>query len=377
MSYSIPKTMKAAQVVEHGKPVQVKEVPVPEPGPRQILVKIQASGVCHTDLHVAAGDWGDGAKCPLPTTLGHEGVGIVVKVGSDVKDVPLGTRVGIPWLHQSCGKCRECWAGWETTCTKQLQSGFSTNGALSEYALANPAFVGLIPAGLSDEQAAPILCAGVTTYKGLKESGVKPGQYIVITGAAGGLGHVAVQYAKAMGMIVIAVDGGESKMQFLKRLGADHVIDFKVTKDVSAEIKRITANTEGPHGALMLAAVAPLFTQAVKYMRPRGTVVCIALPPGNFEVPVLDIILKAVSVKGSIVGTRLDLQEALEIAAAGKVKCNVVTKPLSDIQAVLDDLHHMKIEGRVCIDFKRSNSPARSSSPGRAGSPRGGSPRKY
>jgi propanol-preferring alcohol dehydrogenase len=225
---------------------------------------------------------------------------------------------------------------------------------LAEYAVANPNFVGRIPEGLSDEQAAPILCAGVTTYKGLKESGVRPGQYIAITGAAGGLGHVAVQYAKAMGMIVIAIDGGDAKMKFLKKLGADHVIDFTVTKDVPAEIKRICGSFDGPHGALMLAAVAPLFTQAVKYVRPRGTVVCIALPPGAFEVPVLDIILKAVNVKGSIVGTRLDLQEALEIAAAGKVKCNVVTKPITDINKILDDLHHCKIEGRVAIDFKRT-----------------------
>jgi len=261
----------------------------------------------------------------------------------------MGDRVGVPWLHTACGFCRDCQTGWETVCAKQKQTGFTVQGGFAEYVVADPNFVGKIPEGLSDEQAAPILCAGVTTYKGLKESGVKPGQFVVITGAGGGLGHVAVQYARAMGMRVIGIDGGEQKMQFLRKLGCEHTVDFKVCKDVVAEVKRITGDCDGAHGAIMLAAAAATFTQAIHYVRPRGTVICIALPPGNFEVPVLQIILKAINVKGSIVGTRFDLMESLDIAARGLVRCNVSVRKLSEVNTVLEELHAMKVEGRVVL----------------------------
>lgn len=342
-------TYKAATVMKHGEKLQIVEHPMPEPGHGQVLVKISCSGVCHTDLHVAEGDWKI-PGVPVPIIPGHEGVGTIVKCGPGV-DLTVGTRVGIAWLHKACGNCKDCWGGWETVCGKQLQTGFTINGTLGQYCLASAAYVGRIPEGLSDEQAAPILCAGVTVYKGLKESMVKPGQWVVITGAGGGLGHVAIQYAKAMGMNVIGIDGGEQKRDFMKRMGADEAIDFKVCKDIVAEIKRITGG-EGAHGALMLAAVLTAIPQAVQYLRPRGCCVCISLPPGDLSASLIDVVIKAITIKGSIVGTRLDLQESLEIAASGKVKCNVQCRKLEDINDILDELRAAKIDGRMVIKMQ-------------------------
>ena len=211
-------TMKAAVVHEFGRPLRIEDVPVPEPGPDQILVKIEACGVCHTDLHAADGDW---PVRPTPPFIpGHEGVGHVAAVGRDAKGVKEGDRVGVPWLHSACGRCRYCMTGWETLCAEQKNTGYSVNGGFAEYVLADPDFVGHLPDGLEFAPAAPILCAGVTVYKGLKETDARPGDTVVISGI-GGLGHLAVQYARAMGMHVIAVDVAEDKLNLAKTLGAE------------------------------------------------------------------------------------------------------------------------------------------------------------
>ena len=213
---AIPKTMQAAVVEKFGAPLVVRELPVPTPGPGQALVEIIASGVCHTDLHAADGDWP--VKPTLPFTPGHEGAGIVAALGPGVTHLKEGDRVGIVWLHSACGHCEFCLSGWETLCLEQKNSGYSVNGSFAQYAVAQADYLGRIPKNLSFVDAAPILCAGVTTYKGLKETNTRPGEWVVISGV-GGLGHVAIQYAKAMGLHVAAVDLGPEKMALAKKLG--------------------------------------------------------------------------------------------------------------------------------------------------------------
>src|SRR5262250_3338751 len=201
--------MRAAVVRAFRKPLTIEEVPIPTAGPGEVLVKIVATGVCHTDLHAANGDWP--VKPTPPFTPGHEGAGVVVALGPGVTHLKEGHRVGIAWLHSACGHCEFCRSGWETLCLEQKNSGYSVNGSFAQYALARAEYVGRIPKNLPFVDAAPILCAGVTTYKALKETRTRPGEWVVISGAGGGLGHVAIQYAKAMGLHVAAVDLGPDK----------------------------------------------------------------------------------------------------------------------------------------------------------------------
>jgi propanol-preferring alcohol dehydrogenase len=205
----MPQKMKAAVVHEFGRPLVIEEVDIPEVPPGQVLVKVVASGVCHTDLHAASGDWP--VKPTLPFIPGHEGVGYVARVGAGVKFLKEGDRVGVPWLHTTCGHCEHCMGGWETLCDHQQMTGYTVNGGYAEYVLADPGYVGHLPANLEFAPAAPVLCAGVTVYKGLKVLDCKPGDWVAISGI-GGLGHMAVQYAKAMGFHVIAVDVAEDKL---------------------------------------------------------------------------------------------------------------------------------------------------------------------
>jgi len=340
----IPSQMKAAVVRTHGKPLDVTNVPVPQPGPGQVLIKLATSGVCHTDLHVRDGDWW--AKSKLPVIPGHEGAGIVVKVGSGVTSLKVGDRVGHAWLHDSCGACEHCLTGWETVCANQNQTGFGSDGCFAEYTVANASYVGRIPDNLSFEQASPILCAGVTTYKGLKETEVKPGQWIAIVGASGGLGHVAMQYAKVMGMKVLAVDFGQDKIDYCLKHGAVAGVDVS-KPDVIERVQKITDG--GPHGVLVLAPMISAYEQAARYLRRRGTMVGIGLPGGAFKVDVLDLILGRKTVRGSIVGTRQDLNEALVIAAEGNVRCDIKEKKIEDINAILEDLKNGKIQGRAVL----------------------------
>ncbi|TIW20920.1 MAG: zinc-dependent alcohol dehydrogenase, partial [Mesorhizobium sp.] len=230
----MPKTMKAAVVRQFGQPLVIEEVQVPTPGAGQILVKIAATGVCHTDLHAAEGDWP--VKPRPPFIPGHEGVGHVVAVGSGVKHVKEGDRVGVPWLYAACGHCRHCLGGWETLCEEQQNTGYSVNGSFSEYVLADPDYVGHLPGNISFTEIAPILCAGVTVYKGLKVTDTKPGDWVVISGI-GGLGHLAVQYAKAMGLNVIAVDIDDAKLDLAKRLGVALAVNAR-RADPAAFVKK-------------------------------------------------------------------------------------------------------------------------------------------
>ena len=337
-------TMKAAVVHAFGEVPRIEAVPVPRPGPGQVLVRVRASGVCHTDLHAADGDWP--VKPKLPFIPGHEGAGEVAAVGAGVSVVKEGDRVGVPWLHSACGTCDYCLSGWETLCPRQQNTGYSVDGGYAEYVLAPAAFAGRLPDGIGFGEAAPILCAGVTTYKGLKETEAKPGQWVAVSGV-GGLGHVAIQYARAMGLHVAAIDIDDEKLQLACGLGAEIAVNA-ATADPAAELQR---QIGGAHAALVTAVSPPAFRQAIGTLRSGGTCVLVGLPPGDFPAPIFDIVLKRLTIRGSIVGTRLDLQEALAFAADGQVRSTIEYQPLDAVGEVFARLRRGDINGRVVFSI--------------------------
>lgn len=339
------KTMKAAVVHAFGEPLAIREVPVPLPGAGQVLVKVAASGVCHTDLHAAEGDWP--VKPNPPFIPGHEGVGHVVAVGAGVTHVKEGDRVGVPWLYSACGYCEHCLGGWETLCESQQNTGYSVNGGFAEYTLADAGYVGRLPDNVGFLEIAPILCAGVTVYKGLKMTETKPGQWVVVSGI-GGLGHMAVQYAKAMGMNVAAVDIDDSKLDLAKRLGAEVTVNAR-NQDPAKYLKE---QIGGAHGALVTAVSPKAFEQAMGMTRRGGTIALNGLPPGEFPMSIFDMVLNGTTVRGSIVGTRQDLQEALDFAGEGKVKATVAADKLENVNEIFDKMRAGKIDGRIVIDME-------------------------
>ena len=335
-------SMKAAVVHAFGEPLRIEEVPVPTPGRGQILVKIAASGVCHTDLHAADGDWP--VKPSLPFIPGHEGVGYVAAVGEGVTAVKEGDRVGVPWLYTACGHCEHCLSGWETLCHEQQNTGYSVNGGYAEYVLADPNYVGHLPAQVGFEEIAPILCAGVTVYKGIRMTDTRPGQWIAISGI-GGLGHVAVQYAIAMGLHVVAVDVAPEKLALARELGAKLVVDAS-QQDPAAVIQK---EIGGVHGVLVTAVSRSAFAQALGMVRRGGTISLNGLPPGDFPLPIFSTVLNGITVRGSIVGTRRDLQESLEFAAEGLVRAHIHRDKLDNINQVFADLKAGKVHGRIAL----------------------------
>jgi propanol-preferring alcohol dehydrogenase len=337
------KTMKAAVVRKFGAPLTIDELPVPTPGYGEVLVKIVATGVCHTDLHAATGDWP--VKPSLPFVPGHEGVGHVAAVGPGVTNLKEGDPAGIAWLHDACGSCEYCITGWETLCEAQHNSGYSVNGSFGEYAIGSAAYVGHLPANPDFVRLAPILCAGVTTYKGIKETEAKPGEWIAISGI-GGLGHVAVQYAKAMGLHVIALDVSEEKLALARSLGAELAIDAR-SPDVASRVMKETGG--GAHGILVTAVSPPAFSQALKLVRRRGTIALVGLPPGEFPTPIFEVVLKRITLRGSIVGTRKDLAEAIDFAVEGKVRAHIHEARLDDINRIFSDMEAGKIDGRIVV----------------------------
>lgn len=340
------KMMKAAVVTEFGKPLVIGEMPVPAVTRGKILVKVHSSGVCHTDLHAAEGDWP--VKPQLPFIPGHEGVGHVVAVGAGVTHVKEGDRVGVPWLHTACGHCKHCLSSWETVCAEQQNTGYSVNGSYAEYVLADPDYVGHLPDSLDFNAAAPILCAGVTVYKGLKETDTKPGDTVVISGI-GGLGHLAVQYAKTMGLNVIAVDIADDKLALAQKMGADAVINATKTDPV-AEMGKLCGGAEG----VLVTAVSPTaFQQGTGMLSPRGTMSLVGLPPGNFDLNIFDTVLSRKTIRGSIVGTRMDLAECLKIAGDGKIKVEYSTEPMDNINDIFDRMRAGKIDGRIVMEIGR------------------------
>jgi propanol-preferring alcohol dehydrogenase len=263
--------------------------------------------------------------------------------------VKEGDRVGVPWLYSACGHCEYCLAAWETVCPDQQFGGYTRNGGFADYLLADPNYVAHIPDRLEPAAAAPLICAGITTYKGIKQTEAKPGEWIAISGA-GGLGHLAIQYAKVMGLQICAIDIDDGKLAHAKRLGADVVINAKAG-DPAAAVKKATGG--GAHGVLITAPSLTAFKQGIGMTRKRGTCVLVGLPPGEFPIPLFDVVANCVTIRGSFVGTRHDMAEALAFAVEGKVKADIELQPLSSINQIFDRLEHGDVASRVVLDFAR------------------------
>ncbi|SPC67310.1 probable ADH1 - alcohol dehydrogenase I [Ustilago sp. UG-2017b] len=337
---------------KQGGPVSIKDVPIQRELKRgEALVRVIYTGVCHTDLHAMLGDWPLDNKLPL--VGGHEGAGVVVALGDGADQyVKVGDRVGIKWIATSCLNCSFCRTGAEPNCPHALCSGFNVDGSFQKYAVSYANHLSIIPDALPLDQAAPILCAGLTVYKALKEAQLIPGQFVAIPGAGGGLGHLAIQYAVAAGYRVIAIDTGSDKKQLCEQLGAEKFIDFKTSKNLVDDIKAATPDGFGPQAAVVAASGGLAYQQALDYIRPRGVLVAVGLP-GNTDIKanVFFTVFRSVRVIGSYVGNRQDTQEALDIAAAGKVRTHFKKLGLSQLPEVYDDMQNGKIAGRIVLDI--------------------------
>jgi alcohol dehydrogenase, propanol-preferring len=338
--------MKAAVATSFTGPLEIQELPVPEPGPGQVLVHMQASGLCHTDIHAAHGDWP--VKPTPPFVPGHEGVGVIEAVGPGVTHRAIGDRVAVPWLGHACGHCDHCVSGWETLCEEQQNTGYSIDGGFAEYLVADATYVVPVPDGVSSYDAAPLTCAGVTTYKAIKVAGVRPSERVAVFGV-GGLGHLAVQYARLVGGTVIAVDVEEEKLELATELGADHVVNASRTDPVAA-IEALG----GADVAVVLAVIPSVFEQAFASLRRGGRLICVGLPPesdGPMSLPIFPTVLKGVSVIGSIVGTRQDLAEVFALHALGRTRVIAESRKLDDVNAAIDEVLAGRAPARLVFEF--------------------------
>lgn len=334
----------AAVVREFKKPLQIEEMTFADPKPTEVLVKITATGICHTDLHAIDGDWP--IKPSLPFVPGHEGVGVVVKIGALVNHVKEGDRVGLPWIREACGACEWCISGWETLCPLAVYGGYTSNGSFGQYVVAPGAYVIPIPDDLSDTVAAPILCAGVTTWKAIKETEARSGDWIAVSGI-GGLGHLAVRYAKAMGMHVAAIDVADDKLDLARSIGADLVIDARTSDPAAVAQKEF----QGAHGVVITAPSQIAFQQGLGVTRRKGTCVLVGLPPADLPAPIFDIVMKRITIRGSLVGTRTDLAEALSFAGQMNIAPHITVRPFAEINPSIEELAQGKVKGRIVVAF--------------------------
>lgn len=337
--------MRAAVVPEFNAPLVLQDVPLPEPGPAQVRVRLEASGLCHTDIHAAHGDW---PVTPTPPFIpGHEGIGIVDALGAGVAPEMLGQRVSIAWLGSACGRCDACLRGQETLCLAQQNSGYSMDGSYAQYALTHSDYCVAVPEGIDPLEAAPLTCAGVTTYKAVKVAGVRPTDVVLVSGI-GGLGHLALQYAKIFGGTTVAVDVTDAKLALARELGADVVLDAR-TDDVVAEVAKLG----GADVAIGLAVSTESFTTAYQSLRRGGRLVLVALPAdGTMEVPVFDLVLSAKSVIGSIVGTRQDLAEVFELHRLGRTRVVYESRRLEDVNECFAEVLDGTVPARLVFDLR-------------------------
>ncbi|WP_200945475.1 zinc-dependent alcohol dehydrogenase [Sanguibacter sp. Leaf3] len=336
--------MKAAVVRQLGAPLVVEEVPIPVPGPFEALVQVDYSGVCHTDLHAARGDW---PVKPVPPFIpGHEGSGRVVELGPSAAGVRVGDRIGNAWLATACGVCRDCLGGWESLCASQQNSGYSVDGSFAEYMIVDTRYAPRIPEGADAAGITAVLCAGVTVYKGLKVTGARPGDWVVVSGI-GGLGHMAIQYAAAMGFRVIAVTGTEAKRQRALAYGAELVVNYR-DGDPGEAVQDLVG---GAQAALVTAVSERTFPQALSMLRRGGTVSLVGLPPGDFPLSIFDTVLRGLTVRGSIVGTRLDMLEAVDFFSRGVVSTTFERQPMDAINDIFARMTTGAIDGRVVLDM--------------------------
>ena len=336
--------MKAVVVNPDSTGVEIVDHEMPEIGYGEALVKVEYCGVCHTDLHVAHGDFG---KVP-GRILGHEGIGIVEKLGDGVTSLKVGDRVSIAWFFEGCGYCEYCTTGRETLCRSVKNAGYNVDGGMSEYAVVTADYAVKVPEGLDPAQASSITCAGVTTYKAIKEAGAAPGQWIAVYGV-GGLGNLAVQYAKKVfNAHVVAVDINQDKLDLAKEVGADLIVNGHDIEDVPAYIQE---KTGGCHGVVVSAVSKVAFNQAVDSVRAGGTVVAVGLPSEYMELSIVKAVLDGIRIVGSLVGTRKDLEEAFAFGTQGLVVPIVEKVPVDSAPQVFDDMEHGRIQGRKVLDF--------------------------
>ena len=336
--------MKVAILRDIKSSLSIEDISVPEPEAGQLLVKLQCCGVCHSDLHIVDGDWP--VDNQLPLVPGHEGIGEIVALGDSVRHWKTGERVGVPLINKACGECDLCQAGAEPLCGKIILTGFHINGCFAEYALVDAGFAVALPENKTSEQLAPILCAGVTVYRGIKQSNLKPGQWLSIWGI-GGLGHVAVQYAKALGLNVVAIDIDDDKLSMAMEYGADACCNSLKNAPIEA-LKQICG---GPHGALVTATNIKAFQQAYSSLRPNGVLTPLGIPPGSLTLEMGEYMSRQISIKGSSVGSRDDMKECMSFVADNLVIPRVSVYPFDQINDVLNRLRENNILGRAVIDI--------------------------
>jgi propanol-preferring alcohol dehydrogenase len=337
--------MRAAVVHRFDAPLVIEDRPVPVPGPGQVVVAVETSGLCHTDIHAARGEWP--VKPTPPFVPGHEGVGIVSAVGAGVHRIHEGERVAVPWLGWACGTCEYCTTGWETLCESQRNTGYSVDGGYAEHVLADAAFVGRIPDRVDPLDAAPLTCAGVTTYKAVKVSGARSSDLVAVFGI-GGLGHLAMQYAQIAGATVVAVDVVQAKLDLAKELGAAYTVNA-ATEDPVEAIRALG----GADAAIALAVTPKAFEQAYGSLRRNGKLVFVGLPADNaVRLPIFETVLNGITVAGSIVGTRVDLAETYELHADGRTKVVRETRRLEDVNRCFDEVLEGRVDARLVFDLR-------------------------
>ncbi|MFB7845191.1 zinc-dependent alcohol dehydrogenase [Microbacterium sp. NPDC056052] len=336
--------MRAALVSSFTEPIAVRDVPVPIPGPGQVLVRIEMSGLCHTDIHAAHGDWP--VKPSLPFIPGHEGIGRVDGLGEGVSVPAIGTRVALAWLGSACGSCRFCETGRENLCLAQTNTGYSANGSHAEYTVIDARFAVPVPEPITSVDAAPLTCAGVTTYAAIKAARVTPSERVAVFGI-GGLGHLAVQYARLVGAEVIAIDVDDEKLKLATMLGADHVIN--AAKEDPVEVIRALG---GADASVVLAVAPSVFDQAYRALARGGRLVLVSLPKdGTLTFPVFDTVLNGIEIIGSIVGTREDLAEVFRLHALGRTTVVAQTRPLSAAAAAMQEVLDGSVPARLVFDL--------------------------
>jgi propanol-preferring alcohol dehydrogenase len=338
--------VKAAVLREFNKPLSLEDVPRPVPAANQVLIQLEACGVCHSDVHVADGDWPQFAGITKrPLILGHEIAGRVVEVGAAVHDSKIGDRVGLPWIYWTCGECEFCQSGNENLCAKQKITGVMVDGGFAEFVTAPASHAVRIPENLSFAEAAPLFCAGVTVYRSLKQVEILAGQRLAVFGV-GGLGHLAVQIAREFGADVTAIDISDEKLALAKSLGA-----AKVLNATSVNVVKELRSGGGVHVALVTSGAKSAYDLAFPCVRPKGILLAVGLPAENLCFPAILMAAAEIRIQASAVGTRQDLAEVLKMASQGKVRCHVHTSPLAEANKVLDQLRQGRVSGRSVLTF--------------------------
>jgi alcohol dehydrogenase, propanol-preferring len=336
--------MKAAVLREFKAPLIIEEIAQPRPDSHDVVVEVEACGVCHSDLHVADGDWPQMLRITKkPLVLGHEIAGRVVEKGGSVDHLKVGDRVGIPWLHWSCGECEFCRDGNENLCVKQQITGVTVDGGFAEYVKVSGSHATKIPSGLSAIEAAPLFCAGVTVYRALRHAKIQPGQRLAVFGV-GGLGHLAVQIGVGLGAQVTAIDVSDEKLAHARSLGATATLNAS-TANVAKELR----GAGGAHAAIVTSAAKSAYDTAFRCVRPSGTMLVVGLPAESICFPPIAMAALEVHIKASSVGTRQDLREVLAMAAAGKIGCQVAARPLEEANEVMAELRSGTVSGRIVL----------------------------